>query len=60
MQNEQKASSRGKKTFFIFTKTNVKIIYRCILYVGYCTRVLLTGNEIVLELLALVFLDWCP
>lgn len=31
-------------------KTNVKIIYRCILYVGYCTRNPLTGNEIVLEL----------
>lgn len=49
-----------RKHFLSLQKTNVKIIYRCILYVGYCTRVLLTGNEIVLELLALVFLDWCP
>lgn len=48
-----------RKHFLSLQKANVKIIYRCILYVGYCTGVLLTGNEIVLELLALAFLDWC-
>ena len=58
MQNEQKASTRGNKTLFIFIKKQMLRLY---IDVFFMLDIVLesSSQEIVLELLALAFLDWC-
>lgn len=57
MQNEQKASTRGKKTFYLYKKQMLRLY----IDVFFMLDIVLesSSQEIVLELLALAFLDWC-
>lgn len=50
---------RGKKTFLSLQKQMLRLYIDVFFMLDIVLESLLTGNEIVLELLALVFLDWC-